>query len=82
MFETGEDPDSLMQKENISLVSDEGELEIIARSVIEEQEQAISDYRGGKTTVITFLVGQVMAKTKGQADPEKALSVLKKLLGE
>ena len=41
----------------------------------------VIEYRGGKTTVIGFFVGQVMKLSKGQANPAMVNDLLKKKLG-
>ena len=48
----------------------------IVNQVIKENEKAVSDYKSGKQTTIGYLIGQVMQKTKGTADPNEAKSVL------
>lgn len=51
-------------------------LDSIVDEVIKNNEKAVADYKSGKQATIGFLVGQVMQKTKGSADPNKAKSVL------
>jgi aspartyl-tRNA(Asn)/glutamyl-tRNA(Gln) amidotransferase subunit B len=41
----------------------------------------VEQYRGGKTTVIGYLVGQVMKASRGQADPATVIELLKAKLG-
>lgn len=48
----------------------------IVQQVIQENEKAVLDFKSGKTASIGYLVGQVMQKTKGSADPNTAKSVL------
>jgi len=52
----------------------------LAQQAIAENPQAVTDYHQGKTAVIKFLLGQVMQKSRGQADPGKAEETLVKLL--
>ena len=80
MFETGEDPETLKREGGLELISDEEGLKKIAEEVVSDNLKAAEDYKKGKENALQFLVGQVMAKTKGQAEPEKAREVLKKLL--
>ena len=61
-------------------VSDVGELEEIAKKVIKENPQPVSDYQSGKEEALQFLIGQMMKKTRGKADPRVAQKVLKKFL--
>ena len=45
-----------------------------------KNKKAVEDYKGGKEESLQFLVGQVMAATKGRAKPDIARDTLKKLL--
>jgi len=48
---------------------------------LETEVKAVEDYRKGKTTVIEFLVGQMMAQTKGKANPNQTRKLLLEKLG-
>ena len=48
--------------------------------MIAANPKQVEQYRGGKTTVIGFLVGQVMKATRGQADPAVAKEVVERKL--
>lgn len=80
MFETGKDPSQVIEQAGLSQIKDEGEIEKAAKEAIESNQKAVQDYKQGKETALQFLVGQVMAKTKGRANPEKTRELLKKLL--
>ncbi len=57
-------------------------IDTIIEEVIKENEKAVSDFKSGKQATIGYLVGQVMQKTKGSADPNKArLLLIEKLNG-
>lgn len=71
MLISGDDPQEIMQTEGISLVSDDETLLVIIREVIEKNPKVVTDFKGGKQVALQFLVGQGMAKTRGQADPAK-----------
>jgi aspartyl-tRNA(Asn)/glutamyl-tRNA(Gln) amidotransferase subunit B len=53
-----------------AVISDESELEQIVADVIAENPEQVETYRGGKEGVLGFLVGRVMRKTEGKADPK------------
>jgi aspartyl-tRNA(Asn)/glutamyl-tRNA(Gln) amidotransferase subunit B len=55
-------------------------IEKIANEVILQNSKAVQDYKNGKQTALQFLVGQVMAKTRGTAKPEVVMTTLKKIL--
>jgi aspartyl-tRNA(Asn)/glutamyl-tRNA(Gln) amidotransferase subunit B len=69
MFESGEAPEAIMKREGLEQISDEGALSKIIDDVIAANPKQLEQYRGGKTTVIGFFVGQVMKASRGQADP-------------
>ncbi|MGD0977299.1 MAG: Asp-tRNA(Asn)/Glu-tRNA(Gln) amidotransferase subunit GatB [Minisyncoccia bacterium] len=70
MFETGLTPDEIIRNKNLSQVSDSGELQKAVEEVIAKNVKAVEDYRKGKKEVVKFLVGQVMALTRGKANPQ------------
>lgn len=75
------DPEALAKERNILQVSDEGAIEKIVAEVLAENEKAANDVKNGEMKAIGFLVGQVMAKSKGQANPGLAQKIIKKQLG-
>ena len=80
MFKTGADPSHIIEKHDLAQVSDEGELEKIAEEVIKENPQPSEDYKKGKEASLQFLVGQIMKKSKGKANPQIAGNILRKIL--
>ncbi len=70
-----------MVKQSVSsVVTDDSAIETMARDVLEANEKAVKEYKGGKTTVIMFLVGQLMREAKGNVNPTTAKEILEKLL--
>lgn len=78
MIEEGKDPSVILEEEGLHLISDTETLESLAKEVIKENPKAVEDYKKGKTEALKFLVGQIMKKTKGAADPKLAAEVLEK----
>jgi len=76
MFDTGVDPEEILMTENLATIYDEGELEKVVASVIQENEQAVQDYKKGKEAALQFMIGKAMGKLRGRARP----NVLKELL--
>jgi len=70
----------IIQTNNLLQISDLVTIGAFADEVIEENEKAVKDYQSGKTGVIGFLVGQVLKKSKGKANPKIAEEVLGKKL--
>lgn len=59
-----------------------GRLELfdMVSEVLEENPEAVDDWKDGKKESLNFLVGKVMEKSKGQADPKQARQILKEEL--
>lgn len=81
MLQSGEDPETIATEKSLIQVSDEGAIESIVAEVLSENQQAANDVKNGELKAIGFLVGQVMAKSKGQANPGLAQQIIKKQLG-
>jgi aspartyl-tRNA(Asn)/glutamyl-tRNA(Gln) amidotransferase subunit B len=62
-------------------LSDLSQIEFIVSEILEQNPQAVSDVRSGEIKAIGFLIGQVMAKSKGKANPQIAQETIKKQLG-
>jgi aspartyl-tRNA(Asn)/glutamyl-tRNA(Gln) amidotransferase subunit B len=82
MFSTGEAPGVVMDKEGLQQISDPGALEKMIAEVIAGNPKQVEQYRGGKTTVINFLVGQAMKATRGQANVALVTELLKRKLAD
>jgi aspartyl-tRNA(Asn)/glutamyl-tRNA(Gln) amidotransferase subunit B len=80
--DSGRAPDDLVKEQGLAQLSDEASLRELARGVLQSNPQQVELYRGGKTTLLGWFVGQVMRETGGQADPQIARQVLQDLLGE
>ena len=76
----GKDPEAIAKEKKLLQVSDEGAIEKIVSEVIEENQKAADDVSKGELKAIGFLVGQVMARSKGQANPGLAQQIIKKRL--
>jgi aspartyl-tRNA(Asn)/glutamyl-tRNA(Gln) amidotransferase subunit B len=82
MFETGQTAAIVIAAEGFSQISDAGQIENVARAIIEKNAANVAKYRAGNEGVFKFFVGQVMRETRGQANPQLVNDVLKRLLGE
>lgn len=81
MYQTGESAKAVVAKKGLSQVSNEGELLRFIDEVIGENPKVADDVRNGKEKAIGSLVGALMKKTKGQANPQLANQLLRKKLG-
>ena len=80
MFKTGADPSHIIEEKGLIQITDEAEIEKIVKEVISKNPKAIKDYKSGKVNAFQYLVGQVMARTKGKANPQIVSQLLTKLL--
>ncbi|MFP4111618.1 MAG: Asp-tRNA(Asn)/Glu-tRNA(Gln) amidotransferase subunit GatB [Candidatus Woesearchaeota archaeon] len=69
-----------VKKNNLETVSDSGEIEKFCKEAIDENPNAITDYKNGKENALNFLMGQVMRKSRGKASPNTVIPLLKKLI--
>jgi len=82
VFKTGESPKKIVEKKGLKQIKDSNELTPTALQVLAENEKSVSDYRKGKKSALMFLIGQVMRKTGGKANPQKVRKILEKKLEE
>jgi len=81
-FEKGEDFGTVYEREKPEQITDASALEKLIDEVIAANPKQVEQYRGGKTTMAGFFVGQVMRASKGQANPALLNElVVKKLEG-
>jgi aspartyl-tRNA(Asn)/glutamyl-tRNA(Gln) amidotransferase subunit B len=78
MFETGEDPESIINRRGLKPIQDEERLERVLNEVMSENPEAVKKIREGMTNPIDFLIGQVMKKTEGKANPKKLREIIHK----
>ena len=80
--DTGQKPSAIVEAEGLGKVSDQDALREIIVEVIENHPDQVANYKGGKTTIIGWFVGQVMKQSRGKADPQLTRSMLEELLSE
>jgi len=80
MFASGDSAALIIEREGLKQISDTGALAQIVDQVLQQNVKQVEQYRGGKTTVLVFLVGQVMKASRGQANPTVVNELLKKKL--
>ena len=80
MIESGKRAPDVVKEKGLAQISDEAKLKEAVNQVIKTNPQAVADYKKGKATAITFLVGQLMKATKGKANPAMVNKLLKEEL--
>jgi len=77
LFEAGGSPAEMVKELGLAQISDEDELGGVVDEVIGEHPDAAENFRKGKEQALKFLVGQVMRKTRGRANPQLVNEVLR-----
>ncbi len=80
MYKTGGDPSQIIESKNLIQVSDEGELKSVVQKILDNNAKSVEDYKKGKENALQFLMGQVMSDTKGRANPQVIIKLLKEKL--
>ncbi|MEO5509285.1 MAG: glutamine--tRNA ligase, partial [Longimicrobiales bacterium] len=70
LVEEGGDPSAIVARRNLRQVGDVSELEPMILSIIADNDDRVRQYRAGRTGLLGFFVGQVMAQTQGRANPQ------------
>ncbi|NLZ74358.1 Asp-tRNA(Asn)/Glu-tRNA(Gln) amidotransferase subunit GatB [Candidatus Falkowbacteria bacterium] len=80
MYNNGGDPTDIMKTMGLEQIDNTKELEAVVQKVITENPDQAADYRAGKTALIKFFIGKVMAETDGRANPKIIKEILEKFL--
>ncbi len=80
MFKTGADPLQIIKEKGLVQLTDKKEIEKLAQEIILENQKAVEDFQKGKIPALQFLIGQLMRKTGGRANPQLAKEILLKFL--
>ena len=81
LFAQGLDPADYVRQKGLSQISDSSALESAVEAVLAANPAEVEAFRGGKTKLMGFFVGQIMKATKGQANPGLVNELLQKKLG-
>jgi aspartyl-tRNA(Asn)/glutamyl-tRNA(Gln) amidotransferase subunit B len=80
MYDTGRTADDIVAADGLAQIGDEGAILSSVRAVIDGNQDAVAQIRGGKTGTFGFLVGQVMKATGGKANPKLVNELLRREL--
>jgi len=81
LYANGADPAEYVRQKGLAQISDTTALEESVDAVLAANPAEVEAYRGGKTKLMGFFVGQIMKATKGQANPALVNELLRKKLG-
>ena len=80
MFETGDDPEMIVEERGMKQVTDTGAIEAAVDEAIAAGAAQVEQYKGGNEKVLGWFVGQVMKATQGKANPQAVNEMLRKKL--
>lgn len=82
MFENPtKSPEEIVVEEDLEQINDVAVLSQIIDEVLLRSEKAVNEYKSGKEKALQSIIGQVMGKTKGKANPQLTIDILKEKLG-
>ncbi len=77
MLQSGHDAKQIVEQKGLVQVTDQGAIEALVLQVITENPTQVEQYQAGNPKVIQYLVGQLMKLSKGKANPQMAIQLLK-----
>ena len=76
VMQEGTDPEKVMNKKGLTQVSNDDALQQWITEAMKDNPKVVQDFKSGKENAAMFLVGQVMRKSKGKANPGKVKDLL------
>ena len=80
MYANKSDPQSIIENQNLTQVTDTKEINKIIEKVLQNHQDKLSEYKNGKNKLFGFFVGQVMKNSNGKANPKIVNELLKEKL--
>lgn len=78
----GGDADQIVEEKGMAQLSDPSQLQPIIDEVIADNQQSVEDFKAGKNRAKGFLVGQIMQRTRGKANPQMVNQLLDETLNK
>jgi aspartyl-tRNA(Asn)/glutamyl-tRNA(Gln) amidotransferase subunit B len=82
MASSGKAPETIVQEKGLVQVTDTDAISDAVKEVLAAHPEEVANYKGGKTKLFGFFMGQVMKATQGKANPKMVTELLKRLLEE
>jgi aspartyl-tRNA(Asn)/glutamyl-tRNA(Gln) amidotransferase subunit B len=80
-FDSGMAPEAFMHEKGLTQISDSSLIEQTVNKVLAANPAEVEAYRGGKTKLMSFFVGQIMREMRGKANPALVNELLRQKLG-
>ncbi len=82
MITSRQKPARIIEEKNLRQVSDSAGLSTLIEEAIKENDKSVNDFKAGKENALMFLVGQVMRKSNGKANPKAVQELLRRRLSD
>jgi len=82
MFENGGDPSHIIEDRGLAQIDDQGVIKSLTNKILKNQPELVNAYKQGKTSVLQFLIGQLMKETGGRVEPGLAKKILEEALSD
>ncbi len=80
MLTNSKSPEEIVKEKGLVQVTDESSIVEFAKKAIEGNPSQVAEYKSGKVAVLQYFVGQVMKISKGKANPQAVIKILKGFL--
>ena len=80
MLDSGKAPKAIVEEKGLVQVTDAAAIETFVQQAIDGNPGPVEEYRGGKAKALQYLVGQVMKSSRGKANPQLVVQMLKQKL--
>lgn len=74
-------PESIVIEEDLEQINDREILSEMIDEVLARSKKAVNEYKSGKEKALQSIIGQVMGRTKGKANPQLTIEILKEKIG-
>jgi aspartyl-tRNA(Asn)/glutamyl-tRNA(Gln) amidotransferase subunit B len=82
MFATGLSPTEIVEKRGLGQVFDEQLLARVLEEIVAAHPEEVAKYQSGKETLLSWFVGQAMKATRGKANPQVIMTLLRERLSQ
>ncbi|MCU0562051.1 MAG: Asp-tRNA(Asn)/Glu-tRNA(Gln) amidotransferase subunit GatB [Desulfobacterales bacterium] len=82
MAASGRSAEAIVAEKGLAQISDDAAIEALVREILERNPREVEAYRGGKTKLMGFFVGEAMKATRGRVNPKAVNTILSKLLNQ
>ena len=82
LWDYDRDPAEIVKEQGLAQINDSQQISALADEVFAQNPKSIADYKKGKTAAMGALIGQVMAKSRGRANPTMVNDIVAQKLSQ